>query len=154
MTRFETSVEIARGREEVFAYVADPGRFAQWNSAVESVESLAAAEPANDARYVMHRLLPAGRATNELVIAPRPPAELTIRTSSGPTPFVYRYAFEPTDRGTVITLRAEVRLGAAATVLGPLAASAVKRGVDANFAALREILEHGATRVVDALDQA
>ena len=144
MTRFETSVEIARGRAEVFDYVADPGRFAQWNSAVESVAPLAGAEPANDTRYVMRHLLPAGWATNELVIAPRPPDELSIRTRSGPTPFVYRYAFEPTDRGTLIRLRAEVWLGAAATVLGPLAAAAVKRGVDANFGALREILERDA----------
>ena len=144
MTRFETSVEIAREREDVFAYVADAGHFAEWNSAVESVAPLAGAGRGDEARYVMRRLLPAGWATNELVIAPRPPDELSIRTSSGPTPFVYRYAFEPTDRGTVITLRAEVWLGGAARVLGPLAATAVKRGVDANFDALRQILERGA----------
>ena len=144
MTRFETSVEIARGREEVFDYVADPGRFAEWNSAVESVAPPAGAGATTEARYVMRRLLPAGPATNELVLAPRPPDELTIRTISGPTPFVYRYGFEPTEGGTVITLRAEVWLGAAASVLGPLAARAVKRGVDANFAALREILERAA----------
>ena len=142
MTRFETSVEIARKREEVFDYLADPGRFAEWNSAVESVEPLTGSEPANDRRYVMRRLLPAGWATNELAIAPRPPDELAIRTSSGPTPFVYRYAFETSDAGTVIRLRADVRLGAAATILGPLAAPAVKRGVDANLATLRKILEH------------
>jgi carbon monoxide dehydrogenase subunit G len=136
MTRFETRVEIARDRDEVFHYVADPARFAAWNSAVESVA------PVADARYLMRRQLPAGWATNELVIDATPPDHLTIRTTTGPTPFVYRYTFEPTDAGTLIVLDAEVRLGGVATALGPLAAASVKRGVDANFTALRAILEH------------
>ena len=144
MTRFETSVEIARDREEVFEYVADPACFADWNSAVESVGALPAPSPAAAARYLMRRRLPTGWATNELVIDAGPPDHLTIRTTCGPTPFVYRYTFEPTDVGTLITLHADVRLGGAATVLGPLAAASVKRGVDANFRTLREILERAA----------
>lgn len=141
MTRFETRVEIARDLDAVFHYVADPASFADWNSAVESVAALPAPSPAADARYLMRRQLPTGWATNELVIDAVPPDHLTIRTTSGPTPFVYRYTFEPTDAGTLIVLHADVRLGGVATVLGPLAAASVKRSVDANFSALREILD-------------
>jgi uncharacterized protein YndB with AHSA1/START domain len=135
MIRFETSVEIARPREEVFAYVADPGRLPEWNSAVETVT------PAAGGRHVMWRRLPAGRVSNELEIRTPAPGELSLRTISGPTPFDYRYVFAATDAGTRITLRAEVRLGAAADLAGPLAARAVKRGVDANLRTLREVLE-------------
>ena len=139
MTRFQTAVAIARPRDAVFAYVADPRNFPAWNSAVESVV------PLDDARhYVMRRRLPTGAATNELeIVTLRPPDELAIRTTSGATPFVYRYQFAATGAGTLVTLHADVRLSAAASLLGPLAAQAIKTGVNANLATLRDILERG-----------
>jgi carbon monoxide dehydrogenase subunit G len=125
---FETSVHIIRPVDEVFAYVADPARFPDWNSAVESVT-------AAGARFVMRRRLPNGPATNELeIIARQPPTTFEIRTVSGPTPFVYRYRFEATENGTLVTLAAEVQVAG-------LVARLVRRGVDANLATLRSILE-------------
>ena len=142
MTRFETTVEIARPREEVFAYVADPARLADWNSAVERVTPLAGS--ARGGRHLMERRLPSGPAVNELLLEPRPPGELVMRTLSGPTPFVYRYTFTSVGTATRITLHADVELTGVAALAGPLAAQAVKRGVDANFRTLRGLLEHRA----------
>jgi len=134
---FETDLLIARPADEVFAYVADPRRFPEWNSAVESVA-------ATRDGYVMRRRLPGGAATNGLEVVERDaPGAFTIRTTSGPTPFVYRYRFEPTGGGTVVRLAAEVVLSGAAALAGPLAARAIRRGVDANLATLRAILERG-----------
>lgn len=142
MTRFQTTVAIARPRDTVFAYVADPRHLPKWNSAVESVEPLNDATPAADGRYVMQRTLPTGAATNELeIVTLRPPEELAIRTTSGPTPFHYRYEFATTYAGTLVSLYADVRVAGAASLLGPLAAQAIKRGVNANLATLRDILE-------------
>ena len=70
--------------------------------------------------------------------------ELVIRTAGGPTPFVYRYEFGSTPTGTLVTLRADVTVGRGPALLGPLAAQAVKRGVDANFKTLRHLLERDA----------
>jgi carbon monoxide dehydrogenase subunit G len=127
-SNFETSIDIPRPVDEVFEYVADPRTFPAWNSAVESVT-------AAGTRYVMRRRLPTGPAINELeVVARRPPAAFAIRTVSGPSPFVYRYGFAPTQRGTRVTLDAEVQVPA-------LVARLLRRGVDANLAALRSILE-------------
>jgi uncharacterized protein YndB with AHSA1/START domain len=137
MIHFESTVEIARPVTEVFDYVADPARMAEWNSAGASVRPL---EGAGE-RYRMERQLPTGAATNELEIAARAPRELTLRTISGPTPFVYHYVFEPTSAGTRIALSAEVELRGIAKILGLLAAQGVKRGVDANFETLRATLE-------------
>ena len=67
------------------------------------------------------------------------------RTTSGPTPFIYRYRFASEGVGTIIHLDAGVELPGVAAVLGPLAARAVKRGVDANLAALKLTLESTAT---------
>jgi carbon monoxide dehydrogenase subunit G len=132
---FEIAVEVARARDAVFAYVSEPSRYAEWNSAVQSVVRV------GPDRYLMHRVLPSGPAENELEIVARPPTELTLRALSGPTPFVYRYTFSATPAGTLITLRAEVELAVVAALLGPVAAHSVKRGVDANFGALRGVLE-------------
>ena len=144
MTHFETTVEIARRRDEVFAYVADPSRLGECNSAVERVTPLAGGTCGRDARHLMERRLPTGPAANELAVVARAPHELVIRTLSGPTPFVYRYAFTENHASTRITVHGDVTLAGAAAVLGPLAAAAVKRGVDVNLATLRDLLERGA----------
>jgi uncharacterized protein YndB with AHSA1/START domain len=137
---FSTAVHIGRPVDDVFAYVADPRSFSAWNSAVTSVQ----ATSGPGLRYLMHRQLPSGRATNELEIIERePPTTFTIRTISGPTPFVYRYRFEPAEDGTRLTLTAEVEVSGLASLAPGLAAHAVRRGVDANFATLRSILERG-----------
>jgi uncharacterized protein YndB with AHSA1/START domain len=139
---FETSVRIERSIEEVFAVVSDPLRFPRWNSAVRSVRKTSGGEAEVGSTYSMERDLPSGRAENELeVVASNPHTEFSIRTTSGPTPFVYRYTFDPDDGATVVRLDAEVQLGGVAGVLGPLASRAVKRGVDANLATLKRTLE-------------
>ena len=119
MTEFQTSIRIGRPIEEVFAFVSDPLNFPRWNSAVQAVRQT------GDATYAMERNLPTGRAHNDLeLFGRRQPGEFGIRTTSGPTPFTYRYA-----------------LDGVAGLLGPVAGRAVKRGVDDNFAELKRLLE-------------
>ena len=124
MINLKTSVRIARPIDEVFAYVSDPTRFPAWNSAVRSVRQT------SGTTYEMERDLPTGRAHNELEIVTRyPPAEFAIRTTSGPTPFLYRYRFSEEPAGTLIEFDAEIQLPRLA---GPL----IKRGIEANLATL------------------
>jgi len=142
---FEASVRIERPIEEVFAFVSDPTQFPRWNSAVEAVHGAPGAGGGLGSTYSMQRVLPAGRVENRLEVFSRDyPAEFGIRTTSGPTPFVYRYRFARDGAGTVVHLDATVELPGVAAVLGPLAARGVRRGVDANFAALKRTLEAGA----------
>jgi carbon monoxide dehydrogenase subunit G len=139
---FETSVSIERPAEEVFDYVSDPTTFPRWNSAVQSVRQSSPGEGGVGATYVMHRELPDGPAENGLeVMELDRPTDFTIRTTSGPTPFNYRYSFSGDGTATVIELAAEVELGGLAGALGPIASRVVKRGVDSNFADLKRILE-------------
>ena len=138
---FETAVSIKRPIEEVFDYVADPRDFPRWNSAVQAVE-LTSGQGEPGSTYVMERELPGGRAQNDLEVVDRErPTAFTIRTTSGPTPFVYRYRFDSQGDATRLELSAEVELSGVAGALGPLASRVVKRGVDANFADLKRILE-------------
>ena len=147
MITFQTSVRVARPREEVFAFVADPHRFPQWNSAVRSVRPTSPPPRATGSTYTMQRELPGGPAENTLeVVELEAPSLFALRTTSGPTPFLYRYRFTADGRATVIELDAAVELAGLTGRLGPLAARAVKRGVDANLATLKR-LQEGVTGV-------
>jgi len=141
---FETSVRIDRPVDEVFDYVSDPTSFPRWNSAVQKVRQTSEGADGVGATYLMERDLPGGRAENELeVVEVNRPTLFVIRTTSGPTPFTYRYVLGEDDGATLLQLAAEVELGGVAGALGPLASRAVKRGVDSNFADLKRILEGG-----------
>ena len=138
---FKTDVRIERPVGEVFDYVSDPRNFPQWNSAVQAVK-LVSGEGEAGSTYLMERDLPGGPAQNELeIIDLERSTALMIRTTSGPTPFVYRYRFDSDDGATRMELAAEVELSGLAGALGPVASRAVKRGVDSNFADLKRILE-------------
>jgi hypothetical protein len=142
VTRFTTSVGIGCPIEEVFAFVSEPLNFPRWNSAVRAVRKTGGPDGQVGSTYTMERELPRGRVENELeVFARGRPTEFGIRTTSGPTPFTYRYGFSAADGQTVVRLDAAVELDGPAALLGPLAGRAVKRGVDDNFAELKRILE-------------
>jgi uncharacterized protein YndB with AHSA1/START domain len=139
---FETAVSIDRPVEEVFDYVSDPMNFPRWNSAVQAVRETSSGADDIGATYQMERELPSGRAENDLeVVEVNRPTLFVIRTTSGPTPFQYRYVLADEQGATLLQLAAEVELGGLAGALGPLASRAVKRGVDSNFADLKRILE-------------
>jgi uncharacterized membrane protein len=142
MIAFETDVHIDRPIGEVFAYVSDPLNFPAWNSAVQSVRKTSAGQNGVAPTYSMERELPTGRAVNELeVVASERPRKFAIRTTAGPTPFLYRYQFAAENGETVVKLDAEVELPGAAAFLPQLARRLVKKGVNDNLATLKQILE-------------
>jgi ligand-binding SRPBCC domain-containing protein len=139
---FETDVRIDRPVEDVFAYVSDPLNLPRWNSAVQAVRKTSAGENGLGSTYAMERELPSGPAVNDLeVVASEPPRRFGIRTTAGPTPFLYRYEFVAENGETVMKLDTEVELPAAAAFLPQLARRLVKKGVKDNFATLKQILE-------------
>jgi hypothetical protein len=148
---FETSVRVERTVDEVFDFVSDPLLFPRWNSAVQAVNSTSGVRGEVGSTYSMRRELPAGQVENDLEVLVRErPTEFVIQTTSGPTPFLYHYRFTSEGAGTVVHLQASVELPGVAGVLGPLGARAVRRGVDANFAALQRTIEEGGdARIVE-----
>ena len=141
MIAFQTSIAIERPIEEVFAYVSDPGNFPSWNSAVQDVRPTSAGTNSTGSTYEMTRQLPTGAATNQLeIVAREQPHEFAIRTTAGPTPFLYRYRFGVDNVKTTVQLDAQVELEGVAAFM-QLARRAVKNGVDANLATLKRILE-------------
>jgi ligand-binding SRPBCC domain-containing protein len=144
---FETSVRVKRTVDEVFEFVSDPLLFPRWNSAVQAVNKTSGVSGVAGSTYSMRRELPAGQVENDLEVLVRErPSEFVIQTISGPTPWRYHYRFDSEGAATVVHLQASVELPGLAGVLGPLAARAVSRGVDANFVALQRTLEEGELR--------
>lgn len=143
MITVRTRVRIKVPADVVFDFVADPRNFPLWNSAVVEVRQIGPGGPDGvGTTYAMARKLPGGSAENTLqVIARERPTEFAVRTTSGPTPFVYRLRLGPTGDSTVVEMEAEVGLGPVADILGPIAGLAVRRGVDANLDALKILLE-------------
>jgi uncharacterized protein YndB with AHSA1/START domain len=139
---FQTSVRIHRPVEDVFDYLSDPGNLPHWNSAVRDVRPISISRREVGSTYSMKRELPSGSADNKLeILTLERPTQFAIRTTSGPTPFHYRYDLRSDNGETIVTLEAEVELEGAAALAAPLARRAVKRGVDDNFATLKKILE-------------
>jgi uncharacterized protein YndB with AHSA1/START domain len=142
MITFETSTRINCPIEDVFAYVSEPRNLPRWNSAVQAVRKTSAGDSRVASTYLMERALPTGRAVNQLEVVRREwPREFAIRTTAGPTSFRYRYGFTAEKNETVVHLEAEVDLIGPAALLPQLARRAIKKGVDDNFATLKQILE-------------
>jgi uncharacterized protein YndB with AHSA1/START domain len=141
MMRFDTSVQIERPPNEVYDVVADPETYPRWNSAVRAVHAVPGTD--GEDQYVIERDLPSGRARNLLeVIEATRPEEVVIRASHGPTPFTYQFRLEAAGEGaTTLSLRAEVELPPVSRLFPPVAGTAVKRGVEANFGVLKSLLE-------------
>jgi hypothetical protein len=73
-------------------------------------------------------------------VASQPPRQFAIRTTAGPTPFLYRYRFSAENGETVVKLEAEVELPGAVAFLPQLARRLAKKGVNDNFATLKQLL--------------
>jgi uncharacterized protein YndB with AHSA1/START domain len=142
MTRFATSVRIGVPIEVVYAYLADPLNLPHWNSAVQAVQPAPGSDAETGSTYTMDRALPSGNVRNALeVVARERPTGFGIRTTSGPTPFTYRYQLSTEGAETVLRLDATVTFDDASSRFAPLLARVVKHGVDANLALLKHTLE-------------
>jgi hypothetical protein len=117
---------VAGGRWLAFA--ANPLLFPRWNSAVQTVHNTSGESGVPGSTYSMRRQLPTGHVENELEVLSREhPTKLGIRTTSGPTPFLYHHRFAPDDVDTVVHRDASVEVHGATAILGPLAARPVRR---------------------------
>src|SRR5512136_775034 len=99
MITFEASILIRRPVKDVFEFVADGLNGSKWNSAVVEVMRISEGSIGIGTRYWMTRELPSGRVENTFeIIEYEPDKKLTVKITSGPTPFVYHYRFEPVDQ--------------------------------------------------------
>ncbi len=150
MIKFEVTITIHRPLEDVFRFVVQGENNSKWNSAVKEVKQVSEGTVGVGTRYWMLRELPSGKVENTYeIIEFEPNKKLSIKIVSGPTPFLYRYTFEPSEQGTRLSLDAEVDKEGLVEVLGTKARIApeflltrlFRGGVESNFKSLKSILE-------------
>jgi uncharacterized protein YndB with AHSA1/START domain len=144
MPEFHSSVTINRPREEVFAYLVDPGNQTVWQSGLVEFESDRAGQPevgdrARGTIKVAGRKVRWVSETTEM----QPPERFAFRSVEAPFPFDVSYTLVDHDGAT------EVRNDGSTESMGgffgkladPVVARMYQRDMDSNLANLKLILE-------------
>ena len=100
MTPIVNSIEISRRPEDVFAYVTDPSRLAEWQESVVAVRPAGSASHGVGSRFVVTRRvgpreIPMTTEITEL----NPPSSWRIRGVDGPVRGIVKGTIEPLDGG-------------------------------------------------------
>ncbi|HEY7346032.1 MAG TPA: SRPBCC family protein [Gaiella sp.] len=142
--RYELAVEIARPPAEVYAYLADPTRLAEWQADVEEVRDAPGGPLAAGATFTEVRTFLGKRveSTLEAVVA-EPGRELTLRTVSGPVQVSIQHLLDPSGDGTALRVVAEADPGKLLGLGAPLVRRAAARRARADFERLKAVLEAG-----------
>jgi len=145
MGTFQITVDIGRPPAEVFAVVAQPPTMPRWYEAVDDVTKATDGPSGLGARYDVVRSLPGGAVHNEVELTEhQPDRRVTLESVSGPTPFRYRYALEPTAEGTRLTLDGDISSAGLPGPMGKLdglATQLFKRGMRQNLSHLKRMIE-------------
>ena len=136
------STEVQRPAEEVYAYVTDPARFAEWQKGVVSGHMEGA--PAVGARCVtVRRIGFADRASTSELIRADPPRSWSVRGIDGPIRAAVDVTVEPLGpEKSRVTIAVDFEGRGIGTVLVPLAVRReARKEMPANIAALEQRLE-------------
>jgi uncharacterized membrane protein len=138
-----TEIEIARPRDEVAAFAADPGHATAWYRNIKSVEW--ETEPpvtvGSRVHFVAHFL---GRTLDYTyeVREHAPGERFVMSTAQGPFPMETTYTWDDAGEGaTRMTLRNRGEPSGFAKLSAPLMARAMRRANDADLRRLKELLE-------------
>ena len=138
-----TEVLIARPREEVAAFAADPANATAWYKNIESVdwETPPPLAVGSRVQFVAHFLGRTLRYTYEIREF-EPGRRLVMSTSEGPFPMETTYEWADADQGaTRMTLRNRGEPTGFAKVSAPLMARAMRRANQADLRRLKELVE-------------
>lgn len=142
MERTEESVVIDRPAEEVFAFVANIEKQAEWAGPVlESRQTsegpLGVGTTYTQVTHMLGRQVDANFEVTEY----EPNRKLSSKTTSGPVDIQMTFTLEAVDGGTQVNLVAEVETGGFFRLAEPVFARGVKRQVATDIATLKDLLE-------------
>src|ERR687886_1537092 len=140
-----TEIEIARPREEVAAYAADPDNATTWYENIERVEWKTEPPLAVGSRVAfVARFLGRRLAYTYEIVELVPGERLVMRTADGAFPMETTYTWADDGRGGVrMTLRNRGEPSGFAGVAAPLLAGAMRRANRKDLERLKAILERG-----------
>jgi uncharacterized protein YndB with AHSA1/START domain len=142
------SIEIARGPEEVFAYLDQLDRHGEWQGAIVAVKLETEGATRVGTRAVDTRRVPGGQRDVAYEITEHdPPRRSSFRGLNGPIRPVGTVTVEPLDDGSRSRVTIELDLqghGLFGKLIAPLARRDARRQVPQDQARLKQRLESGA----------
>jgi carbon monoxide dehydrogenase subunit G len=144
MVHFEKSFWINRPLHEVFAYLTDPARFAEWQGSAEMARWTSPGPPGVGSTIRVSAVVLGRRVETELVVtAWDPPRRYAFQSAGGPLAGVLDHHLAAQDGGTRVTVAGKFELGGALRLAGRWAARRIEREVEADAARLKVRLEAG-----------
>ena len=146
MTPIVSSVEIARPCEEVFAYVTDPSRFAEWQFDVVSVHIEGDRPPGVGSRFTTIRRIGHGdRTMTQEITEISPPRSWAAHGVTGPIRPNVDVTVEPLADGTRsrVTFALDFDGHRAGVPLVPIVRRLAAKGAPSSYRNLKERLERG-----------
>jgi uncharacterized protein YndB with AHSA1/START domain len=143
-----STIEIARSPGEVFAYVTDPSRLAEWQKSVVSSRTEGTGPPSVGTRAsVTRRIGPLERTMTAELAQLSPPSSWAVRGVDGPVRGNVKGTIGPLDDGARSRLTLELELvgyGIGKLLVPLVVRSQARKEVPTNLRTLKERLEGGA----------
>jgi uncharacterized protein YndB with AHSA1/START domain len=139
-------IEIARPPDEVFAYVTDPSRFAEWQRDVVGVRVEGGRPPGLGARFATtRRIAGVERTITQEVTELRPPRSWVVKGVDGPIRPSATVTVEPLDgrAGSRVTFALDFEGHGIGRPLLPAVRRQAEKGAPVSYRNLKELLEGG-----------
>lgn len=146
MAPIASAVDIARPPEEVFAYVTDPSRFAEWQSGVVSGHIEGHEPPSVGSKCVMTRQIGGSKRTSTSEITEIvPPRIWAIHGIDGPIRADVRVSVEPLQDGSQsrVTIQLDFHGYGIGKMIVPMVIRQARKEVPQSCQDLRKRLEDG-----------
>lgn len=142
MIKIETSVQINRPIEEVFAYVANIKNLPLWAGPVTEARQISegpigVGTMQTQSAQFLGRKMESTQEVIEYVLN----KTLSTKSTSGPLPLEIHYAFEPAGNGTKIEIEANLDAGGFFKLAEPIAGRMLQRQTASDAETLKELLE-------------
>ena len=148
MAPIVSTIEIDRAPEEVFAYVTDPARLAEWQESVVSTRVEGAGPPSVGMKVsVTRRIGPLERAMTAELAELTPPSRWAVRGVDGPVRGNVQGTIAPLDEGTRSRVTLELELvgyGIGKLLVSLVARTQARKELPTNLRNLKERLERRA----------
>jgi uncharacterized protein YndB with AHSA1/START domain len=146
MAPIQSSIEIARPPEAVFAYLTDPSRFPEWQRDVVRVDASGGRPPGLGARFTTTRRIGGvERTTVQEVTELRPPRSWAAHGVDGPIRPSAWVTVEPLDGGASsrVTVALDFEGHGIGRTLLPAVRRQARRAAPVGYRALKQRLEQG-----------
>jgi uncharacterized protein YndB with AHSA1/START domain len=139
-----SSVDVARPPKEVFPYVTDPSRFAEWQEGVVSGHTEGDGPPGVGTRYItVRRIRAADQPMTSEITEISPPRSWAMHGVDGPVRAAVRVAVDPLNGGTQsrVTITTDFTGHGVGKTLVPFIVQQARKEAPKNCRSLKERLE-------------